>query len=182
MQSKLAMEAASVKTCQLEAELAILREQLAAASCAAIKAPVDGAGTPEVTSAELAAAQKNIAALEDAAVDVRAACARLDREKRALQGQLDAATAGAGTAGGSRGATDSLRRALDAEAERDALQHEADMAKRALDRAALEHSLEVKRVQGGADAAQATATAAQVWPALEHHVWVAQVCWAAQLY
>lgn len=161
VQHKLARDAAAVRERQLDAEISMLRGQLASATAAARCPPASA----DETSAEAACARRDLARtqralldLEDTLVDTRAANARLERERTALREQLAAQPPGGGDAAAPPSA-EQLRRLLEAQKERDAAQQDAAAARRAAERATLEHGVALQHANGELEAARSAAAA-----------------------
>jgi hypothetical protein len=147
VQNKLARDAAAAREAQLEAEVESLRQRLASASAAAAAATPRDAACAETTRRELEHAQRSIAEQEASAAELKATNERLEREKRALREQIEAMAAkGGGIA--SAEAVENLRRALDAQRERDSAAQEAESLRRHFARHRLESDVRSQQLQG----------------------------------
>jgi chromosome segregation ATPase len=164
VQHKLACDAASVRERQLEAEITMLRGQLSSATAAAKCHPASAReDTTDLAHArrDVTRAQRALVDLEDTVVDLRANTARLEREKRSLREQLDAVHSAAAAPPSSTpavAAVDSLRQVLEAQKARDVAQQDADIARRALERAKVEHGVALAAVHAELDAARSSLT------------------------
>jgi predicted nucleic acid-binding Zn-ribbon protein len=167
MQNKLARDAAAARESQLEAEVETLRERAAAASAAAAAATPRAAADAEAARRELNVAQQAIAELEASVSEVKATNDRLGREKRALQEQIEAMAAKGGGAASAE-AVENLRRALDAQRERDSVSQEAESLRRQFSRHRLESSVRAQQLEGQVEGfrAQLAALTVRCWTSM----------------
>lgn len=159
-QNKLARDAAATRIAQLESEAEMLRER--AASARATAATPAAVANAEAARRELDAAQRCISELDAGAAELQATNERLEREKRALRDQLDEVVSRrSGRA--SAEAAGNLRRALEAQRERDAAAQEAETLRRQFTRLRLEADVRAQQLAGQVDELQSQADTLAVW-------------------
>jgi DNA repair exonuclease SbcCD ATPase subunit len=154
MQWQLAQDAAALREKQLQEEVAELQQLYAEATArAAADAAAASSGSEAVAlRSELARARQAVASLEDTVSDVRSMNKKLEKDKRELQGQLEASVRG----GSAADALANLRRALDAERECESARMQLEAVKRSIKQQRLEDEVAVKRLEAQLEEANRT--------------------------